>query len=117
MALAGAAFVACEPATSTASGFRIRASPTPPTVGENRIIVQLPPDLAEVSAVSVRARPQDGAVGPSHPASASGPDAWAVAGFTFERAGDWRLFAEVTLASGEVRRDSVDMRVVEGADP
>lgn len=111
-ALAVALAGACAPSEAGPGALRIRASPTPPTVGGSRIIVQLPPGAGEATSVTVRGRPLEGPAGPPLQAHASGPGAWAVADFPFERTGDWRLVAEAVLASGELLRDSVDMRVV-----
>ena len=107
------ALLACGPAADPGPRLRIAVAPTPPTLGEGRVIVRVTPDSLPVSGGTVRGRPmEEERLRPPHTAEPSGPGAVAVPAFPFDQPGEWRLVAEVALSDGRVLRDSTDVRVV-----
>ena len=111
--LALLALLACAPAADPGPRLRIAVAPTPPTLGEGRVIIRVTPDSVSVSEARIQGRPLgEGRLGPPFAAEPSGPGALAVPAFPFDQPGEWRLVAEVTLPDGRVLRDSTDVRVV-----
>lgn len=122
--LAGAAIAGCLLVLGCGSpdrsqpGLRIRVAPTPPTVGQARIIVQVLGDgrVPVSGTVTGRTLP-DGSPGPPQTAVESGPNTLSVAEFDFGRSGPWRMVAEVRLLDGAIVRDSTDLTVVDALSP
>jgi len=106
----------CAPSEPELPHLRIRVAPTPPPVGEARVIVQMPDGVVGEYEVSVTARPIDQDHGPSRSAEPVGPNVYAVAEFPLEKSGDWRIVARATpRGGGAVLQDSTTVRVIGGA--
>ncbi|MGI9626680.1 MAG: hypothetical protein ACR2QM_07585 [Longimicrobiales bacterium] len=108
------ALLSCGLGESQEPQLTIRVAPTPPTVGDARVIVQLPEGGPQVTAVTVVGRAPNSDLPIVADGERSGPDLFAVPAFPFLAVGEWRLVAEATTASGEILRDSVGVRVVGG---
>lgn len=120
-ALIVATLQACAPPTPQAPTVAVRVSPTPATVGNARIMLDIQDSIGSVvtgATVQLEGRPLEAeATVTQREAAEEAPGRYVVNDFRFPNPGVWTLDVTVTSSDGVVDRVQREVRVVGGRPP